>query len=50
MKNSILKLMSSMALFMAVMSLSVCSAIGGRQPALTDTLKDSVRGVKGGQL
>lgn len=42
--------MSSMALFMAVVSLSVCSTLGTHQPEIPDLLKNSVRGVKGGQL
>lgn len=47
MKNFILNILSNIALWTAVHSLSQCSWWGGHQPELTDSLKKQMEQLKG---
>lgn len=47
MKKSILNILSNIALWTAVISLSQCSGWGGHQPELTDSLKKQMEQLKG---
>lgn len=47
MKKSILNILSSIALWTAINSLSQCSGLCGHQPELTDYLKKQMEQLKG---
>lgn len=47
MKKSILNILSNIAFWTAVISLSQCSLAGGHQPELTDSLKKQMEQLKG---
>lgn len=47
MKKFILSILSNIALWTAVISLSQCSGWGGHQPELTDSLKKQMEELKG---